>query len=168
MWYEAEALRILREQDFKVKDVAIYDMAMAVVQSEIDGLDKNDFPYYEKLMASALYGSKSRHASGKTLKCIIVVGPDVNPHDPREVFWALNTRTRLISDSIMIPKGLATWGDPSAETGLLGWKVFGEQMLIDGLIKIPEATSRYPPVSEPKDWEREGIEKMKEKIKITS
>lgn len=162
--YECEAVRNLRDLEYRVKDVAIYDLVTAVIQSEIDGPEKNDFPHYGKMMATALYGGKSRHASGKTLKYIIVVGPDVDPHDPREVMWALNTRVQPVSDSIFIPKGVASWGDPSAQTGLLGWRAFGEQQLIDGLIKIPEVTTWYPPVSEPKEWERINLERIKAKI----
>lgn len=164
VWYPCEAIRDLRELGYGIKDVALYDMTMAVVQTEIDGVEKNDFPHYGKLLASALYGGKSRHVSGKTLKYIIVVGPDVDPNDPREVLWALNTRVQPVSDSIVIANGLAGWGDVSGQTGLLGWRTFGEQVMIDALMKVPERFTAYPPVSEPKEWQRAGLEQIKRKI----
>ena len=162
--YEAEVIRDLRELGYRIKDVVAYDLETVVIQSELDGMQKAFSPHYGKLILNAVYGGRNRLISGKCNKFFIVVGPDVDPYDPREVLWAVNSRVMPISDSIFIEKGLAGWGDPSAESGLLGWRTFGEQMLIDALIKVPEKWMEFPPVSEPKEWEKVAIEKMKAKI----
>ena len=37
-------------------------------------------------------------------------------------------------------------------------------MLIDALIKVPERMLEYEPRSDPANWEKEAIKRMKEKI----
>ena len=43
-----------------------------------------------------------------------------------------------VTDSIVIQDGLCAWGDPSGLPGPLGWRTYGQQVLIDALIKVPE------------------------------
>ncbi|MCK4794363.1 MAG: hypothetical protein KAV87_62120 [Desulfobacteraceae bacterium] len=65
----------------------------------------------------------------------------------------------------IIEKGLAGWGDPGALPGPMGWKSYGEQIMIDALIKAPERYDKFPPRAEPLEWEREALKKMQERLK---
>jgi len=158
---ELDAIQQLRDVGFKVKDVVIPTggRMVAIVQLEVDGSDK--FPHYGKTVGMALRGYR---IVGQALKYTIIVGPDIDPYDFKDVMWALATRTMPVSDSIMIEKGLATWGDPGGFPGPLGWKSYGEQMIIDALIKVPERYETYAPRSEPTQWEREAIKRIEEKL----
>lgn len=160
--FELEAINFLRGLGFKVKNVVgLLDGEVGVIQLEVDGFDKP--PHYGKQVAMALRGCPSTQA-GPHSKYVIVVGPDIDPYDFKDVMWALGTRTMPISDSICIEKGLSQWGDPGAYAGPLGWRTFGEQVMIDALIKVPERYDTWPPRSEPVEWEKEAIKRMQEKI----
>ncbi|MFC2003517.1 UbiD family decarboxylase domain-containing protein [Chloroflexota bacterium] len=158
---EAEAINHLRQSGYNVKDVVSYDLSMTVAQSDIDGAQKT--PHYGKALLNTLYGCPNRYI-GNSNKYLIVVGPDINPYDLRDVIWALNTRTQPLSDSIRIEKGVAGHGDPSAGRGPQGYHTYGEQMLIDALIKVPEAMAEYEPRSEPVFWEKEAVKRMRDKM----
>jgi len=158
---EAEAINHLRQSGYNVKDVVSYDMTTVVVQADVDGLQKG--PHYGKALLNCLYSCPNTYV-GNRAKFFIVVGPDINPYDLRDVLWALNTRVQLISDSIFIEKGCAAWGDVSGRLAEHGWPAYGEQVLIDGLIKVPERGYEYPPRTDPVSWEREAIEQMKRKL----
>jgi 3-polyprenyl-4-hydroxybenzoate decarboxylase len=79
--------------------------------------------------------------------------------------WAVGTRTRPLDDTIVIAKGLCTWGDPEGEPDPLGWKAYGQQVRIDALIKVPERHTSFPPRGEPGEWEPGAIEAMAKKVK---
>ena len=159
--FEAEAIIYLRGNGYAVKDVVSYDMETIVIQTEIDGLQKQ--PWYGKTVLQAFYACPNRYL-GNSNKYYICVGPDIDPYDLRDVLWAVNMRAQPVSDSIIIEKGLAAWGDPSALPGPLGWKTYGEQILIDALIKVPERYNYFEPRSEPKEWELKEIQRIKEKL----
>jgi hypothetical protein len=52
--------------------------------------------------------------------------------------------------------------DPVTVRGQL--EIAGEQVMIDALIKVPERHDAWPPRSEPPDWERAAIKRIKEKL----
>ncbi len=93
------------------------------------------------------------------------MGPDINPYDFNDVMWAVGTRTRPVSDSVIIKNGLATWGDPEGIPNSLGWKTYGEQVIIDALIKVPERHDSFPPRAEPTEWEKDAVQKIAAKLK---
>ena len=70
-----------------------------------------------------------------------------------------------VSDSIVIEKGLAGWEDPGALPGPMGWKSYGEQIMIDGLIKVPERYNEFPPRAEPLEWEVKAVNDIRERLK---
>ena len=158
---EAEAINYLRQCGYNVKNVVSYDLETIVVQADVDGAQK--IPHYGKALLNTLYGCPNRYL-GNSNKYYIAVGPDIDPYNLRDVLWAVNTRSQPVSDSIVIEKGLSAWGDPSGMRGPLGWKTYGEQMLIDALIKVPERMNEYEPRSDPVNWEKDAIRRMKEKI----
>ncbi|MBI2316346.1 MAG: UbiD family decarboxylase [Betaproteobacteria bacterium] len=161
---EAEAINHLRGLGFMVKDVVMVGggREVAVVQMGVDGADK-PYPHYGKQALMALHGSPG-NAIGIPTKYLIAVGPDINPYDFQDVMWALGTRTQPVSDTIVIGEGLAQWGDPDARPGPMGRKSYGQQVMIDALIKVPERHSEFPPRSEPGEWETQAINQMRERI----
>jgi len=158
---EIEALNELRARGYQVKDV-VFLSQVGIVQLSVDGMEK-PWPHYGRQVGMALYTNRSNWA-GLMSKYIIVVGPDINPYDWSDVWFALNTRVMPVSDSLMIEKGNCIWGDPGGYDGPLGWKTFGEQMLIDATIKVPERYSTWNPRSSPRAWEEDAIERMKAKL----
>lgn len=163
---EADALTYLRRAGYQVRDVVCLDLGreVVVIQLEVDGAGKPS-AWYGKQAGTCLWSNAGSYC-GPPTKYIIVVGPDIDPYDFKDVMWAMGTRTMPVSDSIMIEKGRCQWGDPGGVPGVLGWKAYGEQMIVDATIKIPErhtATS-FPPRSEPSEWERKAIARMKEKL----
>ena len=153
---EAEAVAYLRDVGFKVKDVVMIAGSLMVVQLDIDGAAK-PYPHYGKKVAMALAADGMW---GLAAKFIIVVGPDIDPYDGVDVLWALALRVQPVSDTIVVEKGLGL--DPVTVRGQL--EIAGEQVMIDALIKVPERHDTWPPRSEPPDWEREAIKRMKEKL----
>ena len=119
---DLDPLVYLRSQHFQVKNVHAFHggTEIIVVQLEVDGADK-PWPHYGKTVLGALYGSRLGYG-GTTTKIMIAVGPDIDPYDPNDVLWAVATRAMPYSDSIIIPQGLAEWGDPGAKPGPAGWK----------------------------------------------
>ena len=156
---EAEAINYLRQSGYNVKDVVANDMATIVAQPRIDGIQK--FPRYGQPVLHALYGCPNGYI-GNSSKFYIVVGPDINPYDLRDVFWALNTRVQPVSDTVVIERGGGM--DPSCTRGPGGRPMFGEQVLIDALIKVPERVSQYPQRTNPVSAELKAIERMKKKL----
>jgi len=161
LFFETETLNYLRRNDYQVKDIVSYDLETIVVQSSIDGAEK--IPHYGKSLLSAVYACPHRYI-GNSNKFYIAVGPDINPYDLRDVIWALGTRCQPVSDSIVIEKGLCAWGDPSGLPGPLGWRAYGEQMMFDALIKVPERRTEWDPRTEPVSWERKAVQRMKGKL----
>lgn len=161
---EAGALSFLRSIGFKVKDVVMIGggREVVVVQLEVDAMDK-PIPYYGKQVLMALHGNPGI-VVGPVTKYLIAVGPDINPYDFTDVMWALGTRSSPVSDSIMIEKGLAGWGDPTALPGYIGFKTYGEQIMIDATVKVPERYPSFPPRAEPAGWEEKAIKGLRERL----
>jgi 4-hydroxy-3-polyprenylbenzoate decarboxylase len=158
---EAEAINHLRSLGFKVKDVALpVGPMMAVIQLEVDAAGK-PYPYYGKKVGMAL----SAYGVHISSSYIIVVGPDIDPHDAKDVMWALGMLTMPISDSIAVKEGLP------GLARMLGTPVAGqqpdtsgEQVIIDATIPVPERYAGWRPRSDPPEWEREAIRIMRKKL----
>lgn len=158
---EVEAINYLRALGFKVKDVALrVGPLMAVIQLEVDGSQK-PYPFYAKKVGMAL-ASYGVHISSPY---IIVVGPDTNPHDAQDVLFALGMLTKPVSDTIVVKENL-----PGIDT-MLGFSdlaqkhsLKGEQVIIDATIPVPERYTGWRPRSDPPDWERLAIERIRKKI----
>jgi 4-hydroxy-3-polyprenylbenzoate decarboxylase len=160
-FFEAEALNYLRANDYKVKDVVSYDLETIVVQTTVDGMEKP--PHYGKQLLTALYACPHGYI-GNGSKYYIAVGPDIDPYNLRDVIWALGTRAQPVTDTIVIKDGLCAWGDPSGLPGPLGWRAYGQQVLIDALIKVPERRTEWEPRTEPRGWELEAIERIRARV----
>jgi len=156
---EVDYINFLRKAGFRVKDVVMnaYDGCVNVIQMEIDGAQKPS-AHYGKLAGMTFL---SNLATDTPPKYVIVVGPDIDPYDYTDVMWALSTRTMPLSDMVAIEKGR---GAPDAGAFLARGLSYGEQLIIDGLIKIPERWDNFPPRTDPADWERAAIERMKRKV----
>jgi 3-polyprenyl-4-hydroxybenzoate decarboxylase len=137
---------------FKVKDVVVLaGMWVTVIQLEFDGADK---PY-------AHYGDEVGKAVGA--KYTIVVGPDIDPYNAEEVMWAVGMRA-----------GKSSWREPEYPPGALQppvWdRIFNDvtinmgSLVIDATIPVPERFDSFPPRSDPPEWEKVAIARMKRKI----
>lgn len=161
LFFEAEALNYMRDNDYKIKDIVSYDLETIVVQTEKDGAQKT--PHWGKQVLNAIYACPHGYI-GNGSKYYIVVGPDIDPYNLRDVMWALGTRVQPARDTIMIKEGLCAWGDPSGIPGPLGWRAYGQQVLIDALIKVPEHRTEWEPRTEPRNWEMDAIERIRRKV----
>lgn len=161
LFFECEAINYLRANGYKVKDVVSYDLETIIVQTSVDGLEKS--PHYGKQLLTAVYACPHGYI-GNGSKYYIAVGPDIDPYNLRDVIWALGTRAQPVRDSIVIQDGLCAWGDPSGIAGPLGWRAYGQQVMIDALIKVPEHRTEWEPRTEPRRWEQEAIERIRSKV----
>lgn len=161
LFFEAEALNYLRDNDYKVRDIVSYDLETIVVQTSVDGLQKT--PHYGKQLLSAVYACPHGYI-GNGSKYYIAVGPDIDPYDLRDVIWAIGTRAQPVTDTIVIGDGLCAWGDPSGLPGPLGWRTYGQQVLIDALIKVPERRTYWEPRTEPRSWEAQAVARIRAKV----
>jgi len=161
---EPVAINFLRGLGFKIKDVVVVGggREVAIVQTELDGADK-PMPHWGMKILMALHGNPG-FGIGPATKYMIAVGPDINPYDLNDVMWALGTRSMPVSDSIMIEKGLCGWGDPGGLADKSGWKAYGEQMMIDALVKVPERYTSFPLRAEPAEWEKAAIERVRQVV----
>ncbi len=95
-----------------------------------------------KAVAMAAFGAY------RWLKYCVVVDPDVNVHDPADVWWALTTRTRLRDDVVVIPEA---GGFARDEHGL-----YTARLIIDATIPHGDEASfirRQPPGAGQVRWE---------------
>ncbi len=141
---EAEVFADLRRKIPEVRDVACTPNMTYIVQLSIDGAQK-PHPEFGKYILHAVWGSAGRW--GRTAKLVIVVGPDVDPYDLKQVEWAIATRWQPVQDSIINPSGQAFVLDPSCEKSPQFGAFRSEQLGIDATIKIPERFTEYPEVS---------------------
>ncbi len=141
---EGEVLSDLRKKIPEVHDVAVTPNMCYIVQLSVDGASKphNEFGKY---VLHAVWGSAGRW--GRTAKLVVVVGPDVDPYDLKQVEWAIMTRWQPAKDSILQPNGIPMILDPSCEKSAQFGAFRSDQMGIDATIKIPERFSEYPEVS---------------------
>jgi 4-hydroxy-3-polyprenylbenzoate decarboxylase len=141
---EGEVLSDLRKKIPEVHDVAVTPNMCYVVQLSVDGWQK-PHPNFGKYVIHAVWGSAGRW--GRTAKLVIVVGPDVDPYDLKQVEWAMMTRWQPVKDSIIQPDGIPMILDPSCEKSAQFGAFRSDQMGIDATIKIPERFTEYPEVS---------------------
>ena len=147
----ADAINMLRKMGYKVKDVVTLAQWVMVVQLEVDGRDK---PHPG-------YGEEVGRAVGA--KYTIVVGPDIDPYNLEEVFWAVGMRA-----------GRSEWRDypppPPGVPPIPRYGIFNDVttdmgfLVIDATIPVPERFDTFAPRTEPPAWENEAIERMKKKI----
>ena len=165
---EADATLHLRRLGFKVRDVAcLVGPMITVIQLDVAGLEK-PYPYYGKKVGLELatYGA---HVNSSY---IIVVGPDINPRDPMDVWWALAMYTMPVTDQVAMTDTFGVSGGFGSRTTDVDivkterrlYEYTGEQVIIDATIPIPERYDMWQPRSEPPDWERAAIERMKKKL----
>jgi 3-polyprenyl-4-hydroxybenzoate decarboxylase len=148
----ANAIHKLRSLGYKIKDLVMRPW-ITVVQLEVDGRDKPHPGYGEevgRIVAS---------------KYTVVVGPDIDPYDMEEVFWAIGMRAGRNEwrDYPSPPPGarpLPRYGMYTQLTADMGFTV------IDATIPVPERFDTFPPRTEPPAWESVAIERMKKKLKL--
>jgi 4-hydroxy-3-polyprenylbenzoate decarboxylase len=158
---EAEAINYLRGQGFAVKDVVLLAGPMlTVIQLAVDGTEK-PAPHYGKKAGEALSSYGVHNAS----PYILVVGPDTDPHDATQVAWSVAMRSAPLSDTIAVRKDF-----PGIDS-MLGFRrpergeaLRAEQMIIDATTPVPERYDAWRPRTEPPDWEREAIERIRKKL----
>lgn len=158
---EAEALNHLRGLGFLVRNVALLaGPLVTVIQLEVDGREK-PFPAYGKKVGMALAAYGVHIAT----PYIIVVGPDIDPHNGRDVLWAMGMLSKPVADAVVwkdgtpgieMMLGLSSGGNPAVSNG--------EQVVIDATTPVPERYAAWRPRSDPPEWEKEAIAKMKKKI----
>ena len=141
---EGELLGDLRRKIPEVNDVAVSPNMAYVVQLNVDGATK-PHPEFGKYVLHAVWGAAGRWA--RTAKLVIVVGPDVDPYDWKQIEWAIMTRVQPLSDTIINRSGQAFVLDISPTKTGQGGASTSEQMGIDATIKVPERHSEYPEVS---------------------
>jgi 4-hydroxy-3-polyprenylbenzoate decarboxylase len=141
---EGELLGDLRRKIPEVNDVAVTPNMAYVVQLNVDGASK-PHPEFGKYVLHAVWGAAGRWA--RTAKLVIVVGPDVDPYDWKQIEWAIMTRVQPLSDTITNRSGQAFVLDLSPTKTGQGGAAYSEQLGIDATIKIPERHSEYPEVS---------------------
>lgn len=141
---EGELLGDLRRKIPEVNDVAVTPNMAYVVQLSVDGAAK-PHPEFGKYVLHAVWGAAGRWA--RTAKLVIVVGPDVDPYDWKQIEWAIMSRVQPLSDTILNRSGQAFVLDISPTKSGQGGAATSEQMGIDATIKVPERHSEYPEVS---------------------
>jgi len=99
------------------------------------------FPGIGKTICHAVWGAAERVA--RWIKVIMVVGPDINIHDPADLLFALATRWQPQSDSIFTHTQ-STVVDPSAPFTPQMARLLTEAIGIDATIKVPERFSTMP------------------------
>lgn len=158
MLVEAEMSNYLRGLGFNIKDI-VYSTDFVVIQTGIDGAEKP--PNYGKQILTVA------GVQGGIGKYTIVVGPDVNPYNLEDVWFAVGQRAQPITDSIMNQAELASqgiWEYPPGVRVIHPLYPGGESICIDALIKVPERMSSHCTRTDPLSWELEMIAKMEKKL----
>jgi 4-hydroxy-3-polyprenylbenzoate decarboxylase len=157
---EVEAINYLRGLEFAVKDVVLLaGPMMTVIQLALDGAEK-PFPHYGRRVGEALAAYGVHNAS----PYIIVVGPDIDPHDAAQVAWTIAMRSAPVSDALAVRK------DFPGIDAMLGFRhenrgaaPRAEQVVIDATTPVPERYDGWRPRTEPPDWEAAAIERIRKK-----
>jgi len=158
---EAEAINYLRNLDFKVKDVCLMaGPMMTVIQLAVDGKSK-PYPQYGQKAGLSLSGYGVHAAAAY----IIIVGPDIDPHDPAQVAWAVAMHATPLSSTISVTKEFPGIGS------ILGFRnpengaaPPAEQVILDATMPVPERYDGWRPRSEPSEWERQAIARIRKKL----
>jgi len=149
---ESDAIFRLRNAGFKVKNVVTLSMWAVVIQLDIDGKNK---PYPD-------YGFDAGRLVGA--KYTIVVGPDIDPNDAEEIFWAIGMRAprNQWNDYAPPPEGvpeIPRYGIFNQVTTDMGFTV------IDATIPSPGKYETFPPRTEPPEWEVQAVDDIKRKLR---
>jgi len=142
---EVDAINYLRANGFKIKDVVVLGgITTTIVQLEMDGADKPIEGYGDKV-AKTLQGALRLQFG---LMGCIVVGPDTNPYDPDDIFWAM-----------VIRGGFMQAIDATQKTPLL-------EAYVNRMTPKPGMTGDGLLVrTEPVAWEIEAIDRIARKMK---
>jgi len=156
---EGELLSDLKAKIPEVNDVVVTPNMHFIVQLKVDGAQK---PHTEfgKYVLHAVWGAAGRWA--RTAKWVTVVGPDVNPYDPKSVEWAVMTRVQPYSDTLINRSAQAYVLDPSPARSSQFGAERSEQIGIDATIKVPERFTEYSPSS---NATAEEVAAIREKLK---
>jgi UbiD family decarboxylase len=129
---------------FNVKDVVVVGgLTRIIVQMEVDG-DNKPVANYGTKVCSAIQGSlKLQFGLGGA----IVVGPDIDPYDPEDVMWAIGMRGGFRQDIDALQRAPAFETYVTAMTPKPGFTPSG--LLVR---------------TEPVEWERQAIQRIKEKL----
>ena len=141
---EVDTINYLRGLGFKVKDVVVVGgLTRIIVQMEVDG-DNKPVANYGTKVCSAIQGSlKLQFGLGGA----IVVGPDIDPYDPEDVMWAMSMRGGFRQDIDALQRAPAFEAYVTAMTPKPGFTPSG--LLVR---------------TEPVEWERQAIQRIKEKL----
>ena len=155
--YETFALRNLKQKiGASVVRVALYEdllnRQMAVIQMK---KEKADDPWraMEKLLPSRVLH-----------KIIVCVDPDIDPHDPLSVIWAIANRSQPHRDMKIVPNRPLPWNPIRYVADGERYDVVDSALLIDATLK-----AELPPVALPKKeymerarviWEELGLPKL--------
>jgi 2,5-furandicarboxylate decarboxylase 1 len=82
-------------------------------------------------------------ASHYDLKHVIVVDEDVDIHDPREVEWAVVTRSQADQDLLIVPNAQGSKLDPSSRDGV------GTKMGIDATVPLSAPAGKFTRIHVP-------------------
>src|SRR5205085_5182823 len=77
------------------------------------------------------------------IKYAVVVDPDVDIHDPREVEWAISTRFQADRDAVIIGNSQCSKLDPSTDHGL------GGKMGLDATIQLDAPVMKFSRIRVP-------------------
>gem|GEM_PF-168153 len=158
---EVEAINYLRGLGFLVKDVVLLaGPMMTVIQLAVDGAEKPG-PQYGRKVGAALSSYGVHNAS----PYIIVVGPDIDPHDAAQVAWTIAMRSAPVSDALAVRK------DFPGIDAMLGFRhenrgaaPRAEQVILDATTPVPERYDSWRPRTEPLDWEAAAIKRIRKKL----
>jgi 4-hydroxy-3-polyprenylbenzoate decarboxylase len=155
--YETFALRNLKQNiGASVLRVALYEdllnRQMAVIQMK---KEKADDPWRAM---EGLLPSRVLH------KIIVCVDPDIDPHDPLSVTWAIVNRSQPHRDMRIVPNRPLPWNPIRYVADGQRYDVMDSALLIDATLK-----AEFPPVALPKKefmerakviWEELGLPKL--------
>ena len=158
---EAEAVNYLRGHGFQVKDVALLAGPMfTVIQLAVSGHAK-PYPQYGQKAGLAL----STYGAHVASAYIIIVGPDIDPHDPSQVAWTVGMYAAPLTSSVSVTK------DFMAISSMLGFQnpergaaPAAEQVILDATVPVPERYDSWRPRSEPSEWEQQAIVNIRDKL----
>jgi len=141
---EIDAIHYLRRLGFQVKDVVqMGGLGWTVVQLAVDGDNKPVDDYGLKAMGALRSSLRMQFGLGAT----VAVGPDINPYDHEDVLWATVLRGGFMQQVDALVKTPKTQQHVIAMTPKPGLTASGAMVRTD-----------------PAEWEREAIERMKSQL----
>ena len=108
LFNEVEIYRQLTEIVPGVKNMAVLSIARFVIAVSLDKTARKRMPGLEKRVAMAL------KAISPTVKVLIILDDDVDPHNPYEILWALGVRFQPSKNIMVIDETPGHLLDPSS------------------------------------------------------